>query len=431
VSDDSSTSYDSDRPDVLLERDQFNPEHYPVLINGDDILFQADLRFYGIWKEVIKELGFILSVGKNYLHSSVLTVNSAVFRYHYDQPDHLAFEEVPYQNNGLLVGVSKLGVQEGDLPLWALYDKVVHTSPDPVQSHKWFLKYHREEIAKFTCGGKVNLFSPRCLGGLGFTPPSGIPVYYTKYQRSLAGFLFERLQGVSKCMPIIKLKTTRSSPDGLEESGYCPPPEINKGLQVLLPLYGPYRSWCYSGQDLPAPLTPLTEVLESYPKGVSFSSKYVNVADEDKPPKWKWLSHSLPLLSHPPLRPNRFDRSPLSFHSRELSPVIDPQNPLGREFAGEIGDGDQGFQDSSVLAYQYLCPRLLRAFEKAESNRVVSAHFIDSFRRERRVLSLEGWFPRGTGKCFRILPYMIKSDLGLSQVSADPSSQREGDQHHA
>jgi hypothetical protein len=39
-----------------------------VLINGDDILFRANARLYAIWQEEIKEVGFELSVGKNYIH---------------------------------------------------------------------------------------------------------------------------------------------------------------------------------------------------------------------------------------------------------------------------------------------------------------------------------------------------------------------------
>lgn len=50
-----------------------------VLVNGDDILFQCDERFYSSWLRATQELGFKPSVGKNYISERFLTVNSQMF----------------------------------------------------------------------------------------------------------------------------------------------------------------------------------------------------------------------------------------------------------------------------------------------------------------------------------------------------------------
>jgi hypothetical protein len=49
------------------------------LINGDDIGFKCNLQGYNVWKEVVKNFGFDLSPGKNYLSKEVFTINSRMF----------------------------------------------------------------------------------------------------------------------------------------------------------------------------------------------------------------------------------------------------------------------------------------------------------------------------------------------------------------
>jgi hypothetical protein len=59
------------------------PKHLdqlPLLVNGDDILFQSDGgRFYTVWRETIGKYGLKLSVGKNYISDRFLTINSQLF----------------------------------------------------------------------------------------------------------------------------------------------------------------------------------------------------------------------------------------------------------------------------------------------------------------------------------------------------------------
>jgi hypothetical protein len=51
-------------------------EECPVRVNGDDIIFRSNTEHYAIWKRYISEVGFTLSLGKNYIHSTILTINS-------------------------------------------------------------------------------------------------------------------------------------------------------------------------------------------------------------------------------------------------------------------------------------------------------------------------------------------------------------------
>jgi hypothetical protein len=52
---------------------------FPVLINGDDILFKATRDEYVRWREVIGQFGLQLSVGKNFFSDKFFTVNSELY----------------------------------------------------------------------------------------------------------------------------------------------------------------------------------------------------------------------------------------------------------------------------------------------------------------------------------------------------------------
>jgi len=65
-----------------LDRGYFNRDELnalPVIINGDDILFQASPEDYKVWLSVISSLGFKPSVGKNYYSPLFFTVNSELY----------------------------------------------------------------------------------------------------------------------------------------------------------------------------------------------------------------------------------------------------------------------------------------------------------------------------------------------------------------
>jgi hypothetical protein len=173
-------------------------EELPVLVNGDDILFLTNDIFYKYWIDSITKVGFQLSIGKNYIHESLLTINSQCFEVTgsvLTDPSNLKIEMIPFLNIGLMTGQSKLRARDKTelLPFEEWYNKVVAGALDPVQAHKYFLYYHRDRVNICTQKGKYNLFISRNLGGCGFHKPEGLDVEYNDFHLHLACYLF-RLQ---------------------------------------------------------------------------------------------------------------------------------------------------------------------------------------------------------------------------------------------
>lgn len=185
---------------------EVSPSQMPVIINGDDIAFRADSRFYEIWKLKIKQFGLKLSIGKNYIHPNLVTINSQLFIYRVldwgiDQRwTPQVFEEVPFMNVGLLIGQSKLngqgrkqtlGMREGamNMPMYGQYNLVIAGACDPVRAHNRFIHYHISRVRHETNHGYYNLFLPPSLYGLGFVNYAvASTMVYTKTQRKLAGY---------------------------------------------------------------------------------------------------------------------------------------------------------------------------------------------------------------------------------------------------
>jgi hypothetical protein len=115
----------------------------PVLVNGDDILFRADDRLYDLWKEEIRDVGFELSLGKNYIHPEYLTVNSQLYS---EKGGEIHF--LGSLNAGLLTGQSKITGRETarTAPIWDYYNEVIHNAVNPERAHRRFMHYHRSTI---------------------------------------------------------------------------------------------------------------------------------------------------------------------------------------------------------------------------------------------------------------------------------------------
>jgi len=164
--------------------------HLPVLVNGDDILFRTNPVHYELWKKRVASIGFDLSIGKNYIHEKVLTINSQCFNYCEN-----FLHKVDYCNFGLLSGTSKLGsqsrgeVREKALDLCENYIKSVGGSLDKKLSFTKFLSRNSEDINKITHHGRYNLFVPRVLGGLGLPVYEGITFHVTRFQACLAKYI--------------------------------------------------------------------------------------------------------------------------------------------------------------------------------------------------------------------------------------------------
>jgi hypothetical protein len=185
-------------------------EDLPVLINGDDILFRANDRLYSIWLRRIAEVGFSLSLGKNYLHESLLMINSEMYRYTKGQRDgfNCNFKKIDYLNCGLLTGQSKTSRITDIKPIWDIYNKIIPAAVNPVRAHHRFLHYYKDQINEATGsvtyleegkkqfrGGNYNLFLPHERGGLGFQCPlSRFEYRITPFQRKFASFLDEEIK---------------------------------------------------------------------------------------------------------------------------------------------------------------------------------------------------------------------------------------------
>ncbi len=178
---------------------RFKLQDLPVLVNGDDILFRSNSEHYTIWKRCVGEVGLQLSVGKNYFHSSVLTVNSEFF-FHRGGRE---FEKIPFLNVGLLIGSQTIKERQRTLPLGQQYNQVVHGSKTPTRTHRRFIHYRRSQIETVTTGynprtkklgpGKYNFFYPPELGGFGAEAPEGLsyPPTETPEQVAYASYCFE------------------------------------------------------------------------------------------------------------------------------------------------------------------------------------------------------------------------------------------------
>nr|WEU70948.1 MAG: RNA-dependent RNA polymerase [Hangzhou narna-like virus 2] len=159
----------------------------PCLVNGDDILFRTNPDHYEVWKRHVDAIGFTLSVGKNYIHEKVLTINSTMFVYHNGN----TLRKIDYCNFGLLSGTSKLGgsrgeVREKALDLADAYVRSVCGATNKPLAMSKFIARNKEDLSKVTHRGRFNLFVPRAVGGLGFPTFDGLNFHVTRFQALLA-----------------------------------------------------------------------------------------------------------------------------------------------------------------------------------------------------------------------------------------------------
>jgi hypothetical protein len=214
----------------------FGVEELPVIINGDDILFRADDVFYMIWKRWVRVVGFELSLGKNYIHKELLTINSQFYVYKsgIDQ-----FKKLGYMNPGLLTGQSKItGRKTASVaPIWDYYNETISGAVDPERAHRRFMHYHKGTIKQLTRSGTYSLGLPFQRGGLGFRLPFGSG-YLTHFQRRFASFLERETE-----LSVSEGKVPRHLL-GIVREAKAPVNTIMKKAHpnlLLHPLYGPLQ----------------------------------------------------------------------------------------------------------------------------------------------------------------------------------------------
>jgi hypothetical protein len=198
----------------------------PVLVNGDDILFRADDDLYDLWQKEIRDVGFELSLGKNYIHPEYLTVNSQLYSSKGGELHPLGC-----LNAGLLTGQSKITGRETarTAPIWDYYNEVVHNAVNPERAHKRFMHYHSSTIKELSTlktrnpswqegsnsekkyiSTTYNLFLPFERGGLGFIPYPGMKVRLTSFQRRYAAYLEKAFLSNPEKVPKIALVSKRT-----------------------------------------------------------------------------------------------------------------------------------------------------------------------------------------------------------------------------
>jgi len=151
----------------------------------------TNAAFYSIWLKKIAIAGFVLSIGKNYVHKRWFTINSRCF-----SSVKRVITEVTYLNVGLLIGQSKSGGFKEELPIWDLYNKVMGGAYNKVEAHKRFLYYHKDKLALASRKGEFNYFFPKVLGGLGLILHPDIATKHTRFQNQLATYLHNNITNV-------------------------------------------------------------------------------------------------------------------------------------------------------------------------------------------------------------------------------------------
>jgi hypothetical protein len=175
----------------------------PVLVNGDDILFRADDRLYGIWQRYVAQAGFTLSLGKNYISPTLLSVNSQYYMVTNQGPWQATFRQVGYLHTGLLFSDASAPFKPGTRPenlemTWT--DKasaLLELCNDPERTMRRVKHYYRDVIKRDTGSGELNLFIPPALGGLGVSSRGQTETdYQTSFQKNLCRFLRSEFEGL-------------------------------------------------------------------------------------------------------------------------------------------------------------------------------------------------------------------------------------------
>jgi len=83
-----------------------------MLVNGDDCLFQCDDSQFVSWSQHAEAIGLKPSVGKTYLDSRFIVMNSSLYDFQEIDADTETPEVIPFINTGLLLGLKRSGDRE-------------------------------------------------------------------------------------------------------------------------------------------------------------------------------------------------------------------------------------------------------------------------------------------------------------------------------
>lgn len=205
---------------------KFEPNQLPVLVNGDDILFRTPkprpddkTSFYELWKKNITTLGFELSVGKNYIHDRIFTINSECYVVAGGLEAPPSFRRVRHLDVGLLINNNAAAREENRvLPLADRLERVLEGAHDKHRVWRRLKHYYREELKNWMQVGRhttFNVFSAVPLGGLG-VQTHGVDPCFTAFQRRLASYMRKRNRSITnlddmKSCEVIALATEKDA----------------------------------------------------------------------------------------------------------------------------------------------------------------------------------------------------------------------------
>lgn len=197
---------------------KFKVREIPCLIHGDDILFRTTQEHYDHWSDVILRFGLKKSVGKNYFHPKVFTVDSELWIEGKSEGKVHFTKHTPI-NCGSLLGSRVDGrTAYQNAPIWDKFNSSIRGAQDKELFVKRFVHFNRAIIKPMTWtkSGVLNLFLPQMRGGIGFELPwkadqiptkeDGQPlVRLTKHQLDLASALCNSMResGPLKALAIV------------------------------------------------------------------------------------------------------------------------------------------------------------------------------------------------------------------------------------
>jgi hypothetical protein len=166
-----------------------------LLVNGDDILFEAPDEKYSSWVNNLKFFGFQLSLGKNLCSERFMTINSTLFvkgQQVVSSADKMFFQCARYSNVGLLKGRSKVCSTDliDDKPLWSISSEIEGGFTTPDFPHHYTL-WNKQRLNRYSEDGRRNYFGPRELGMCGLYNPDA---KFTDPQRAWASCTLNSLK---------------------------------------------------------------------------------------------------------------------------------------------------------------------------------------------------------------------------------------------
>lgn len=181
----------------------------PCLIHGDDILFRTTKAHYKKWEETIERYGLTKSVGKNYFHPRVFTIDSELWIQSVAHGQTTFKKYLPMNCKTILQGRHERAIEsdgrDAPIAMWDKFNSSIVGSQDPEYFLKKYLCNHKTLLRRLTHTpqGILNMFLPQQRGGMGFRLPfhpdriplkeNGEPlVRVTPYQNKLASSLATR-----------------------------------------------------------------------------------------------------------------------------------------------------------------------------------------------------------------------------------------------